>query len=1033
MMEQFYDVFISYGRKHSKEFATRLHDDLAQKGLRVWFDQNDIPLGVDFQHQIDDGILRATVFCFIISPHSVRSEYCQKEIVLAKKLKKRIVPLLHVEPKDEWELLDELIAKLNWIYFRDAEDDYNNSFNGLVSLINDEKLYVQQHTELLVQALAWEKANKNGSFLLVGAERQDAEDWLLRRFSGKQAPVVPTELHALYITESKKNANNLQTDVFVSYDREDMVWRDWVRTKLAFENITCWTDTGDIKTGSHFEEAIREGIEQSDNFVYLITPASLQSEYCRMELSYAIELNKRVIPIMVAPTPDTSLPDSLRSLQYISVTSENAVDEPAETVGRLLSKINEEYDYYHKAKLFLVLALKWKKQHENKSILLRGYNLEQASTWMKLGMQRSVHPPLPLHSEFIELSAAQTVDLTTEVFISYSRKDSDFARQLNDRIQMSGKTTWFDQESIAAGTDFAAEIYKGIESSDNFLFVISPGSVESPYCADEVEYAYKQGKRFVTVLYKAVEPDTLHPSLASVQWIDFSQRSKFDIAFSELIRTLDTDREHVQAHTKWQNTALEWKAKNETSDLLLRGSAFSVAELWLDTAIKEHKSPLPTKAQKEFIEASRKSILLAERRRKRNNLIVRLLLVLSLIGLAGAVYLGYEAWKSSIKAKEQAEIATRNEELANIEKTKALEAEKLAKEQKELADKEKIKAQQEREKADSERKRAEQKEREARLAQAEALTQKQRAETSLTAAQLAKAKEEEANKRAKYHLYIFNGKEMANKSLLMEQNDNLQALLAKESYVLTKYGSLDFGLHTVNYDPEILEALQKALLTKEDNLLRASSILTLAGGTTVFLFADKRNHLSWGSVDLKQSPIKLRLHKETSVPSPIIRCMAVDIVNMYGACGTMDGNVYLADTGFVFKPLYHHSGGVLDLKFIHQEKTLISGGNDSRMVIYDLAKQQVTRSVLAAAAIRTIACGQNSVYACDVDGHLWKTAKLSSDTILQTFGKSNNKYYTIAYAKTRKWLVAGTNDGRVFILDANGNEQLLTRSHNGID
>ncbi|MEM7017056.1 MAG: toll/interleukin-1 receptor domain-containing protein, partial [Pseudomonadota bacterium] len=84
-MANYKDVFISYGRKESKHFATKLHNYLIKEGREVWFDQNDIPLGVDFQEQIDDGIEKAHNFIFIISPHSIDSEYCRKEIDLAVK------------------------------------------------------------------------------------------------------------------------------------------------------------------------------------------------------------------------------------------------------------------------------------------------------------------------------------------------------------------------------------------------------------------------------------------------------------------------------------------------------------------------------------------------------------------------------------------------------------------------------------------------------------------------------------------------------------------------------------------------------------------------------------------------------------------------------------------------------------------------------------------------------------------------------------------------------------------------------------
>jgi hypothetical protein len=96
-MKNLFDAFISYGRADSKAFATKLHARLLEQGLKVWFDQNDIPLGVDYQNQIDDGIEKSHNFLFIIAPHSVNSPYCRKEIELAIQRNKRIIPLLHIE------------------------------------------------------------------------------------------------------------------------------------------------------------------------------------------------------------------------------------------------------------------------------------------------------------------------------------------------------------------------------------------------------------------------------------------------------------------------------------------------------------------------------------------------------------------------------------------------------------------------------------------------------------------------------------------------------------------------------------------------------------------------------------------------------------------------------------------------------------------------------------------------------------------------------------------------------------------------
>ncbi|MEM6432986.1 MAG: toll/interleukin-1 receptor domain-containing protein [Cyanobacteria bacterium P01_D01_bin.115] len=184
--------------------------------------------------------------------------------------------------------------------------------------------------------------------------------------------------------------------------------------------------------------------------------------------------------------------------------------------------------------------------------------------------------------------------------------DSDFARKLNDRLQMQGKLTWFDQESIASGADFQQEIYRGIETSDHFLFILSPEAVNSPYCADEVEYSHKLNKRVVTVRHRLVDTTDLHPVLAAVQWIDFRQgEGDFNANFKELLRTLETDRAHLEAHTKLLVKALEWENKQRSDDVLLRGQDLQTAEEWLESAIAVQKDPLPTEQQKNYITKSR--------------------------------------------------------------------------------------------------------------------------------------------------------------------------------------------------------------------------------------------------------------------------------------------------------------------------------------------------------------------------------------------------------------------------------------------
>ena len=662
-MNGFQDALISYGRDDSKAFAAKLHQRLVAEGLEVWFDFEDIPLGVDFQSEINGGIEKAHNFLFIISPSAVNSKYCLKEIKHALKYNKRIIPLLHVEEIDqktwrqrnpegadeEWEAdkaagklvsLDNMhpaIRKINWVYFREGIDDFEQSLAGLLKIFERHQDYVHQHTHFLTKALAWEQHQKQSRYLLIGEERQQAEDWLKVHFNDEQPPCTPTELHCELITESIKHADNLMTQVFLAHAEEDAAIAERVRHSLMREGITVWTSKRDIETGEDFQAAINRAIEEADNLVYLLSSASLQSNYCQKEIDYALSLNKRIIPLLAKTIDPAQVPSALRDLQYINLTDNLTEEDYQLDESQLLKILWRDAAYYKRHKILLVKALRWKRQYRNPSILLRDHNLRDAESWLKIAKQRTQHHPTSLQEIFIDESLRRPPATSLDVFITYSEVDSGFARRLNDALQNQGKTTWFAQEEIAAGTNFQQESYRGIERSNNLLFILSPSSVNALTCINELVYAAKLNKRVIAILHRPIDPQDLHPKLTpflcelgssgfsdqqsshlelgasshlmgvfKVQWIDFDQaETDFLTQFNQLVRTLDMDREYVHSHTKWSQRALEWKQKGRDQDLLLRGSELVIAESWLQDAEVHNKKPFVTDLQKAFIREGR--------------------------------------------------------------------------------------------------------------------------------------------------------------------------------------------------------------------------------------------------------------------------------------------------------------------------------------------------------------------------------------------------------------------------------------------
>jgi formylglycine-generating enzyme required for sulfatase activity len=190
-----------------------------------------------------------------------------------------------------------------------------------------------------------------------------------------------------------------------------------------------------------------------------------------------------------------------------------------------------------------------------------------------------------------------------KIFVSYSRKNIDFAKRLTGVLQEREMDFWVDWEGIPPTVDWMQQIQKGIEEADTFLFIISPDSVKSKVCKEEIGIAVKNGKRLIPVVVKDVAWDETPPELSHLNYIFFRESDDFDAALSKLLTAIDTDYGWVQTHRRLQVKALEWERGNKDSGFLLRGKDLEDAEQQI--SIHATTNPLPTDIQREYVLKSR--------------------------------------------------------------------------------------------------------------------------------------------------------------------------------------------------------------------------------------------------------------------------------------------------------------------------------------------------------------------------------------------------------------------------------------------
>jgi WD40 repeat protein len=194
------DVFISYSRRESESFASRLTDRLEQAGVDVWVDLEDIPAASEWERDLGEGVLASEYVCFLISPGAVSSPHCLNELEHAEAHHKRLLPVVHKPVPDDQ--VPDSVRRLNWIPQRGAfEDDFEASLAVLVAAIQTDLEDLREHTRWEERAREWDGRDRDPSLLCRGAVMRQAEDWLAHQ-AEREPP--PTTLQIEYINASRR-------------------------------------------------------------------------------------------------------------------------------------------------------------------------------------------------------------------------------------------------------------------------------------------------------------------------------------------------------------------------------------------------------------------------------------------------------------------------------------------------------------------------------------------------------------------------------------------------------------------------------------------------------------------------------------------------------------------------------------------------------------------------------------------------------------------------------------------------------------
>jgi hypothetical protein len=166
-------------------------------------------------------------------------------------------------------------------------------------------------------------------------------------------------------------------DAFISYSRRDAGAVVGFVRAAERRDRSIWFDADDIPAGAPWREELATAIEVSDAVVCCLSRDWSGSAECQREYDRAVQLGKRLVPVVVATMRDP--PAELAALQWID--ARDGAD-PEHVATQVLAAIDADHERVREHTHWLSRALRWESSGSENSLLLRGKDLVAAEEWM---------------------------------------------------------------------------------------------------------------------------------------------------------------------------------------------------------------------------------------------------------------------------------------------------------------------------------------------------------------------------------------------------------------------------------------------------------------------------------------------------------------------------------------------------------------------------------------------------------------------------------------------------------------------------
>jgi hypothetical protein len=193
--------------------------------------------------------------------------------------------------------------------------------------------------------------------------------------------------------------------VFISYSRRDGAIADAIAEKLIARGFEVLIDQRSLPFGEKWQGELADFIRLSDTVIWLVSAASIQSNWVNWELDEVARRNKRLVPVMVDHVERDTLP---RQIGEIHILPAEGVLDLSHDFDALVSILESDRAWLKQASRLQDRAFEWLSKDRNSALLLSRGALTDAEFWKD---RRPPKAPAP-SQEVLELILASKRQLT---------------------------------------------------------------------------------------------------------------------------------------------------------------------------------------------------------------------------------------------------------------------------------------------------------------------------------------------------------------------------------------------------------------------------------------------------------------------------------------------------------------------------------------------------------------------------------------------------------------------------------------------